>query len=224
MGFARLSPQTIGAETSPFARQELDAGDGDLSFWQLWLRHQPLITQTIASCRVPANADGVDFRQAVLERVERKSRSAFSAFQGKCSIAWYFRRIVDSAIVEEVRARKRANVGRCPLPGHSFASCEPAVEAADFDHRCDEPSRHLERTDRAEKLIRALQDLAADSDHALRVAKAVVWRCVELRSRREIADALHISERQVDRYILAGLGRLRSILAENYGVLDERGL
>ena len=77
-------------------------------------------------------------------------------------------------VVEEIRARKRTNVGRCPVPGHSFIECDPEAATVGLARGPDEPYSDLERSDRVEKLIRALQALAAESNDSLRLAKAVI--------------------------------------------------
>lgn len=224
MGLNRLLSSTTGVLNPPSDRGEFVANEGSLSFWELWLYYRPMLVRDIARYRAPANTDEADFRQAVLERVERKCKKAFDAFQGRSSVAWYLRRVARSAVVDEIRARKRANLGRCPLPGHSFVSCDPEAPVNVPGPGADEPASEVERSDRTDKLNQAIQALAAESDESLRIARAVVWRCVDLRPRQEIALDLGVSVRQVNRYILAGLCRLRSILGQTYGVLNEEDL
>jgi RNA polymerase sigma factor (sigma-70 family) len=205
-------------------RAEFTSLEGAAAFWELWLRSLPLIMGAIARYRVPGGTDKADFRQAVLERVERKCRKAFAAFEGRSSLAWYLRRVVRSAAIEELRARKRISAQRSPLPGHCLVSHDAVFEAVEIESGTAGPACQLELSDRSEVLLQALQALASESDLSLRIARAVVSRCIDQRPRDEVSAELGVSVRQVNRYVVIGLNRLRSILSDKYEVLNEQHL
>lgn len=204
-------------------RREPTSPEAKETAWALWLRVMGDVENRIARKRPPANVDPTDFRGDALDRAERRFLRNVFRCRGEVSLPGLLSRIANHSFIDAIRRHKVYSKWHVPLPGpvdseHGPGQDVPYIGAAsepdaEFGESRVDPALAAELEERSLRILGALRALGSRSPHSLRVAKAVLWRIVEDRPRSEIAEALGISERQVDRDIAEGKDALKELLS-----------
>lgn len=204
-------------------RQSSDPASSE-EFWVIWLRHRGVVEAAALAMRTPPGADPDDFRRRVVERAEGRCAKALIAFREGCGLESYFRMVARTAFLDEYRHWKSGNGRMVSLEALSGPNCDDLETRESgggaFCSDSVDPSDEVERAQLADTLELALNRLAAESDRSLQIVRALRLRIREDWPRKQVAELLRVSERQVDRYVHEGLMKLRGIL-EPLGV---RGL
>lgn len=206
-------------------RREPTSPEANETAWALWRRVMGDVEAHIARMRPPAlHADPQDFRLKVLEDVEGKFLPYAAEIRSASALPGLLKLIAKRAFIDAIRRHKVHHRDHVPLPDPEDAKHQPegsdpffgasSEPDAEFGESRVDPALSAELQERSVKILGVLQTFGSRSEHSLRVAKAVLWRIIEGRPRFEVAEALGISERQVDRDLAEGKAALKELLSE----------
>lgn len=205
---------------------------GSEAFWELWRRHETRVRRQAAWLSWLGRGDSVqDFIDCVVDRVRDNLLARLATYNGDGALDSFVRRVVYNAAIDE-RRHRAARKGQELRPGVSDGGPTTVDELlatiAEWEPPpvFPPPGKSVEERDKLTTLRQALERLAREpgleGTSGLDLALVLRAHYLDGKTFDQIAAEFGVSSRTVYRWMKVGLGELRRLLDEMFGIKGRR--